>query len=271
MCKSDVLSKHLNKLLSYGKQLGFVALMLVCYPVFAADYSAADVESGAAVEETQRLLNAAEELRQAQAKADEAQAAADALKQEFMTDRDMTSARFEMLLQEQRVRAERRENIMLAVAILLFGGMVVGFFLIRARSSSPMVRAHAESAALGLGDEDLMTVMNRSMSEYILDGRDEDGIRYLLRISGDQLSKSEGVVIGRNPKDSPFIINHGDVSRKHARMKAVRSRVFIEDLGSTNGTSVNGQSIDSKGPVSVANGDQVIIGSVVMKLRVLND
>ena len=77
------------------------------------------------------------------------------------------------------------------------------------------------------------------------------------------------MIIGRNPQDSPYIINHADVSRKHARMRVMKNRVFIEDLGSTNGTSVNGQSIDEKGPVSVANGDQIIIGSVVMKLRVL--
>ena len=77
------------------------------------------------------------------------------------------------------------------------------------------------------------------------------------------------VIIGRNPKDSPYIINHADVSRKHARIKVENSRVFIEDLGSTNGTSVNGQSIDDKGLVSVSSGDQIIIGSVVMKLRVM--
>ena len=68
---------------------------------------------------------------------------------------------------------------------------------------------------------------------------------------------------------SPYVINHADVSRKHARMRVMRDRIFIEDLGSTNGTSVNGQTIDDKGPVSVESGDQIIIGSVVMKLRVL--
>ena len=66
-----------------------------------------------------------------------------------------------------------------------------------------------------------------------------------------------------------YIINHADVSRKHARLRVMKNRVFIEDLGSTNGTSVNGQSIDDKGMVSVDNGDQIIIGSVVMKLRVM--
>ena len=52
-------------------------------------------------------------------------------------------------------------------------------------------------------------------------------------------------------------------------MRVVQSKVYIEDLGSTNGTLVNGQAIEDKGPVTVAHGDQIAIGSVVMKLRVL--
>ncbi|MFT4799475.1 MAG: pSer/pThr/pTyr-binding forkhead associated (FHA) protein, partial [Candidatus Azotimanducaceae bacterium] len=67
----------------------------------------------------------------------------------------------------------------------------------------------------------------------------------------------------------PYIINHTDVSRQHARLKVMKNMVFIEDLGSTNGTSVNGQNIDEKGLFSVTHGDQIIIGSVVMKLRVM--
>jgi predicted component of type VI protein secretion system len=111
---------------------------------------------------------------------------------------------------------------------------------------------------------------DEAFDEFVLDGRDDDGIRYLLRISGDQLLNIGGVIIGRNPKDSPYVINHADVSRKHARMRVMKNRVFIEDLGSTNGTSVNGQSIEEKGLVSIDSGDQIIIGSVVMNLRVLS-
>ena len=101
-------------------------------------------------------------------------------------------------------------------------------------------------------------------------GAMKTGSDTLLRISGDQLADDAGIVIGRNPKHSPYIINHSDVSRKHARMRVVQSKVFIEDLGSTNGTLVNGQAIEDKGPVTVTHGDQIAIGTVVMKLRVLD-
>jgi pSer/pThr/pTyr-binding forkhead associated (FHA) protein len=84
-----------------------------------------------------------------------------------------------------------------------------------------------------------------------------------------QLRTEAGIIIGRNPQGSPYIINHADVSRKHARMRMMQDRIFIEDLDSTNGTSVNGQSIDNKGPTSVIVGDQIIIGSVVLKLQIV--
>jgi pSer/pThr/pTyr-binding forkhead associated (FHA) protein len=48
----------------------------------------------------------------------------------------------------------------------------------------------------------------------------------------------------------------------------MQDRIFIEDLGSTNGTRVNGQSIDNKGPTSVMVGDLITIGSVVLTLQV---
>jgi pSer/pThr/pTyr-binding forkhead associated (FHA) protein len=53
------------------------------------------------------------------------------------------------------------------------------------------------------------------------------------------------------------------------RLKVVQSRTFIEDLGSTNGTCVNGQNIENKGLVAVEYGDQIMVGSVAMEFQVL--
>lgn len=183
-------------------------------------------------------------------------------------DKAAAEERFQKALDEQRNAASLREQLMLGVGLLLAVAMVVVFLLSRRRTQAALVEPAPTPAAANAGSGH--TEMHKeALVEYVLDGRDEDGIRYLLRISGDQMLGPDGVIIGRNPQDSPYIINHADVSRKHARMKVMKNRVFIEDLGSTNGTSVNGQSIDDKGLVSVANGDQIIIGSVVMKLRVL--
>ncbi|XOV88254.1 MAG: FHA domain-containing protein [Pseudomonadota bacterium] len=185
-------------------------------------------------------------------------------------DRQAAEARFREALAEQgRVADATRNQLWLALLVIVI--LVVLFAVLVFRrpapvqaDTPPLEESPAVPPVVGA-----TVPHNEQLAEYVLDGRDEDGIRYLLRISGDQLINPEGIVIGRNPQDSPFAINHVDVSRKHARMKVMKNRVFLEDLGSTNGTSVNGQSIDDKGPVAVNNGDQIIIGSVVMKLRVL--
>tara|TARA_B110000240_G_C13414172_1_gene416517 strand:- start:278 stop:1144 length:867 start_codon:yes stop_codon:yes gene_type:complete len=179
-------------------------------------------------------------------------------------DRLLAEQRFQQALEEQKQGAERREVILLSAVGVLFVFAIITVVFLRARGQGATTEIQERPSSR-------TEMHNGDLSEYVLDGRDEDGIRYLLRISGDQLNRNDGVVIGRNPKDSPYIINHSDVSRKHARIRLMKDRVFIEDLGSTNGTSVNGQAIEDKGLVTVNHGDQIIIGSVVMKLRVLED
>jgi pSer/pThr/pTyr-binding forkhead associated (FHA) protein len=111
---------------------------------------------------------------------------------------------------------------------------------------------------------------NDRLIQFVLDGSDENETRFLLRFSEDNMNGSEGVVIGRSPGSSPYIINHLDISRKHFCLKIVKDQIFIEDLRSTNGTSLNGRAIGNKGPAAIDSGDQIIIGSVVMTLRVLS-
>lgn len=228
-------------------------------------------EAAAAADEARK--NAAEIRIELERRTATLQAETAALVRLMERDRQVAQERFDDALAQQRMDAETRERLLLiGIGLFLVAAVVVIGLLLRGRSNAvanmalPATGGSAGAEAQHKGHTELH---KQDLVEYVLDGRDEDGIRYLLRISGDQLVANDGVVIGRNPQDSPYIINHADVSRKHARMKVMKNRVFIEDLGSTNGTSVNGQSIDDKGPVSIDNGDQIIIGSVVMKLRVL--
>jgi pSer/pThr/pTyr-binding forkhead associated (FHA) protein len=71
------------------------------------------------------------------------------------------------------------------------------------------------------------------------------------------------MVLGRNA-DCDRSIDHGSVSGRHARLFRAGGNIVIEDLGSTNGTFVNGQRIS--GPVTVSGGDQIMLGSQVFTL-----
>jgi hypothetical protein len=53
------------------------------------------------------------------------------------------------------------------------------------------------------------------------------------------------------------------VSRKHAKISTSGDQIFIQDLGSTNGTFVNGEKIKR---VRLREGDRVLIGTSIIKL-----
>lgn len=54
---------------------------------------------------------------------------------------------------------------------------------------------------------------------------------------------SETCSIGRDPENS-IIINHPEISRKHALLISQNDRTFIQDLGSMNGTFVDGEKVE---------------------------
>ncbi len=74
-------------------------------------------------------------------------------------------------------------------------------------------------------------------------------------LEGDQL------IIGRD-SSSGVAINDAEVSRKHARLSFQGGKYVLEDLGSTNGTFVNGQRLAS--PVVLKSGDVISFGEQIM-------
>ncbi len=73
------------------------------------------------------------------------------------------------------------------------------------------------------------------------------------------LSQDE-INIGRDVSND-FIINDVEVSRHHARLSRQGMQYVIEDLGSTNGTFVNGQRL--AGPHVLRAGDVILLGENV--------
>jgi hypothetical protein len=73
------------------------------------------------------------------------------------------------------------------------------------------------------------------------------------------------VFIGRSFK-SDIQINDNAISRKHLKIFRIGKRFFIEDLKSTNGTLINGESIASGESYEVGEGDNIQIGGTVIQL-----
>jgi DNA-binding winged helix-turn-helix (wHTH) protein len=87
-----------------------------------------------------------------------------------------------------------------------------------------------------------------------------------LKWQGGRATLGQGEhLIGRDP-DTAACIKDPSVSREHARLRILGSDATLQDLGSKNGTLVNGQPITSA--VRVSDGDEIVLGSVRVILRI---
>src|SRR5258707_2177678 len=93
--------------------------------------------------------------------------------------------------------------------------------------------------------------------------------RVYLQYQGDSIELPVGeTVIGRDVTCT-LRFNDPSVSRRHLRFVRRHDEVFVQDLGSTNGTTLNGRTVD--GPILVEDGDELALGSRTLKLRVGED
>ncbi|HXU65444.1 MAG TPA: GGDEF domain-containing protein [Polyangia bacterium] len=88
---------------------------------------------------------------------------------------------------------------------------------------------------------------------------------YLVVLAGASVGEmykveTEKTVIGRGQKANIRLLDDG-ISREHAQVVIEGNRVYLEDLGSTNGTFCNGIKVDRK---ELADGDKILVGSTTI-------
>ncbi|MBZ4418223.1 FHA domain-containing protein [Myxococcus sp. RHSTA-1-4] len=76
------------------------------------------------------------------------------------------------------------------------------------------------------------------------------------------LKADKQVVIGRS-SELDMVLVEDMVSRKHAKIVFSDGKITIEDLGSTNGTFVNGEKVKQ---ARLKEGDRILIGTSILKL-----
>jgi pSer/pThr/pTyr-binding forkhead associated (FHA) protein len=97
-----------------------------------------------------------------------------------------------------------------------------------------------------------------------------DRPRYALRfISGKYqggefpLRMNREIIIGRS-SDLDMVLVEDMVSRRHAKITTTDADIFIQDMGSTNGTFVNGEKI--AGRARLTEGDRILVGTSIIKV-----
>jgi pSer/pThr/pTyr-binding forkhead associated (FHA) protein len=75
------------------------------------------------------------------------------------------------------------------------------------------------------------------------------------------------IAIGRS-KDNNIVLKNIKASRRHARIERIGATYQITDLGSGNGTKVNGKKIDFQ---ALNKGDEIAIGDARITLKAIDD
>jgi ABC-2 type transport system ATP-binding protein len=89
--------------------------------------------------------------------------------------------------------------------------------------------------------------------------------------AGTELPVGGQVVVGRDPGVADVVLD-GDteISRRHASFAAAGAGLTVQDLGSTNGTFVNGRRL-AQDAVTLGNGDRVELGETVIEIRLAGE
>jgi serine phosphatase RsbU (regulator of sigma subunit) len=103
------------------------------------------------------------------------------------------------------------------------------------------------SAAPDLGT----TILIRADAPRTGPASDDERAHYLAVVAGERAGLrvelgAKPIVIGRVPP-ADLVIDDGQISRKHCRVSLVLDEVYVADLGSSNGTVINGKRIESTG------------------------
>lgn len=85
-------------------------------------------------------------------------------------------------------------------------------------------------------------------------------------MAGRVVPVTAGVVIGRDSCD--VLLPDPEVSRRHAVVRSATRGPAIEDLGSLNGTFVNGRRIDR--PTAIGTGDTLQFGNTVWRVEAVD-
>ena len=120
----------------------------------------------------------------------------------------------------------------------------------------------------GHGDDDA-TVLGVSAEEV---GDLDKDRAYLIVIAGTQVGEmiplKDAVVLGRGAEADVRLVE-AKMSRRHCRLYVERGDVYIEDLGSSNGTYLNGARVDSR--KKLADGDKIRVGETTILKFTYND
>jgi len=183
---------------------------------------------------------------------EEAEAALALLKKE--TDEALVAVESEKATAEEALRKSSEEAIISAKdqqqKLLVIGGVVLGLLLLIAMIF--FIRRSQRNNELE-SDEATEHETEELLSFDVLIRGDKVGVK----VPAELIARARGVVIGRSATDCDFVMDSPEVSRSHIRLSEKDGILYIEDLGSANGTILNGLKLQPAQLVALHHGDEI--------------
>ena len=169
---------------------------------------------------------------------------------------------------EKAVHANRLTNTLVGlVAVVTL--VALGLALRKPRQEIIRVAGHvAEKVAEPLSRlAQSVQSVRRKKPDIALTGFDARGRPVTLMLSRDELDTQQGgFTVGRHPLLVDHVLDGDRLSKRHARFSGGNGSVFVEDLNSSNGTSINGTACSPFQPMQIRPGDTVDVGDIALRV-----
>jgi hypothetical protein len=227
------------------------------------DKEQAEKKAKQAQQAAKKAKKDAEEQRK---KAEKAEEKAEQAQQEKEKEKEEKTAVVEQMAEVMDKEKDERSELKILIddykTYLIVGALVAGLIvlllvLITRKRKSALTESQRE-----------LSQMSAPRTNYIFSGTDSQGNPIALKVLGSDLFKaSNGLLLGRNPNSVQLVVADETVSRVHAKLMLKNNQLFIEDYGSSSGTSVDGIKVESSQVLEIRNGASVQLGDVLVVVR----
>ncbi len=105
-------------------------------------------------------------------------------------------------------------------------------------------------------------------TELRLFGLLTDGSPWEQRIPFNDIAQENGVLLGRDPDLVNYTVDDTSVSRTHIQLRLDEYGLIVSDMGSTNGTAVNGESLTPyDNSRALKDGDTLTVGCIDLQVE----
>ena len=108
----------------------------------------------------------------------------------------------------------------------------------------------------------------RPTSEAAPEAEEKPPVARLVSQQGEEFAVHDGAnSIGRREGSDIRVVSDSYISGRHAELKSEEGRFVLVDLGSTNGTFVNGERLEANAPRDISTEDEIGLGQTVFRLK----